>query len=159
MAMEELRDYLETLTSKLARQPAQLRAAIRSFPEADWHRPIEPGGWDPHQVLAHLTAAQQLALMPRLMRILDEDNPDLPDWDQDQWMEASYDRVADPQAMVSDMESGVRQILSRLESLDLQDWNRSGRHPLRGSRTFLWWLEYLTNHNDEHIQELSRASA
>lgn len=156
MSMEELRDYLETLYSEFASQPAQFREAVQNIPDAAMHRPIEPGGWTPHQVLAHVVAAQVLALQPRVSRILDEDKPDLPDWDQDRWMADEYDREVPPQELLSDLESGVDEVLQRVQEMKLENWNRTGRHPMRGSRTLLWWFEYLIVHNREHVRELSR---
>lgn len=156
MSMEELRDYLETLCSEFASQPGRLRAAVQNIPEAAMQQPIDPGGWTAHQVLSHVVAAQLLALQPRMRRILDEDKPDLPDWDQDRWMAEEYDREAPAQKLVDDLESEVEQVLQWVQGMELQKWNRTGRHPMRGSRTLLWWFEYLIAHNREHVQELSR---
>lgn len=159
MAMEELQEYLDSLSREFAAQPARLRNALGAIPTDAWHQPIEGDGWTPHQVLAHVLAAQQLALQPRLMRILEEEEPDLPDWDQDRWMKVSYSSAIPQERLFSELQAGVREILDRVQGLDLEDWNRTGRHPLRGSRTLLWWFEYLIAHNRDHIQDLSRTGS
>lgn len=158
MAMDELRDYLKGLHEEHLSQAVELRAAMARIPTGRLQSPIRPGEWSPHKILTHVVAAAEHALAPRLFRILAEEQPDLPDWDQDRWMEDNYDPAVPIDDLLAAFELGQAQVSDRLANVDFPDWNRSGRHPLRGQRTLLWWFEYLVGHNKEHIQQLQRGA-
>ncbi|MDX1600681.1 MAG: DinB family protein, partial [Anaerolineales bacterium] len=93
--MKELRGYLRRLLDTYAAQPEALREATQDLSSDQLHRPPEEGEWSPHQVVAHVAAAEQEALAPRLRRILEEDQPSLDDWDETRWMEENYDPERD----------------------------------------------------------------
>lgn len=152
--MKELRAYLRRLLDTYAAQPDMLQRAVQNFSADQLHRPIEKGEWSPHQIVAHLAAAEQEALAPRLQRILDEDHPVLADWDETQWMEEIYDPERDVEEWLAQFEGARRELMPTLNKLELRSWNRTGRHPYRGERTLLWWVEYAVHHTREHLVQL-----
>ena len=154
--MEELKEYLAGIVSAFERQPAELERALAAVGPKELHAPLEPGGWSAHQVLAHTVAVDGQALLPRLLRILDEERPQLPDWDGDGWMQSAYDAQAQVEAMLAEFSQGRQSVAARLASVDGQTWNRTGVHPLRGERTLLWWLEYSVDHVRQHLEQIGQ---
>lgn len=152
--MEELRNYIEQLTTTFREQPAEVRAAVGQLGEDDLHEALEPGGWTPHQVVAHLVASDENALLPRLRRILEEESPQLPNWDEDRWMEEEYDPATPLDGMLDRWGSKRSARAATLLSDDLSIWNRTGVHPIQRERTLLWWLEYAVAHVRAHLDQL-----
>ncbi|MDX1601129.1 MAG: DinB family protein, partial [Anaerolineales bacterium] len=101
-----------------------------------------------------VAAAEKEALAPRLRRILEEDQHSLDDWDETRWMEENYDPERDVEAWLAMFESARNDLTPRLNALELDAWNRTGRHPYRGDRTLLWWLEYAVQHTRDHLEQL-----
>lgn len=156
--VEELREYLAGLLDRFEAQPQALERGVSSLAAERLHRPLEPGGWTGHQVLAHTVVVDEQALLPRLGRILEEDKPMLPDWDGEAWMETDYDAGVPAEELLTRFRVGRQTAADRLRSVDDPAWNRTGLHPLRGERTLLWWLEYSVGHASEHLEQLSKAA-
>lgn len=153
--MDELKEYLRDLMGEYGSQPNKVGERFDSFPEGSRTRPMRPGEWSPHQVLAHLEAADAMALRPRLQRIMEEERPHLPEWDEVRWMRSEYDREAAAADLIVSMAEGRRAILEPMAQLPLTEWNRSGIHPRWGERTLLWWLEYSVHHVWDHLDQLN----
>lgn len=153
--MEELKDYIAGLVETFGDQPSAFRTVLGSMADGALHRPLEPGGWTPHQVMAHVLASESEALLPRIERILDESDPDLPNWDETEWMANSYDPKRATADMLAAHAAARHALEGRLAGLPLEDWNRAGTHPTRGRRTALWWVEYTVAHAKDHLNQLS----
>jgi len=156
--MEELKDYIAGLIETFASQPSEFQTMLRSFDAASLHRPLEPGGWSSHQVMAHVLASESEALLPRILRILDESDPELPNWDEIGWMANDYDSERSIVEMLKAFAAARKPVEDRLAGLPLEDWNRAGVHPTRGRRTALWWLEYTVAHAKDHLNQLAASS-
>lgn len=152
--MRELESYLLGLLETYEGQPGALSEALEAFPSSELQRPLGPGEWSPHQVAAHVAAAEQYALGPRLRLILDQEHPRLVDWDESAWMAHEYNPDLPLEEWLALVEQVRDQLSPRLRDLDIKDWNRSGEHPHRGQRTLLWWLEYAVHHVRDHLRQL-----
>lgn len=152
--MKELEAYLQQLIESYRHQTQRLRQAAARFSEPELRRPLAQGEWSPHQVLVHVVAAEEYALLPRFERILEEETPHLEDWDQDRWMDEHYQPDQPVEAILDRFETLREGFVPRLEGLEMEEWNRSGFHPYRGQRTLLWWLEYDVHHVREHLGQL-----
>ena len=152
--MKELRAYLRRLLETYEAQPETLRRAIQDYSTERLNSPIEEGEWSPHQIVAHVAAAEQEALGPRLRRILEEDRPSLDNWDEGRWMQENYDPERDIKAWLAQFESVRGELAPMLNTLELPAWNRTGTHPYKGERTLLWWLEYAVQHTRDHLDQL-----
>lgn len=149
-------EYRRQLVDRYRAQPQELRGALSHFSGEDLHRPLEPGGWSAHQVAVHVRDAEARAFAPRVVRIVDEDDPELPTFDSEGWMAAHYDRREPLDAILGEIEAARGEALRRIEPLTAADWGRSGRHPERGRRTVQWWVEYSVSHTQEHIEQIGR---
>ncbi len=155
--MEELNSYIEQLITTFGEQPDELRTAVGGMDKEELHKPIEPGGWTPHQVAMHVVAADENALLPRLRRILQEENPDLPNWEEERWMEEEYDPTVPIDEAIDGWKSERAALAGTLLTDDLTVWNRTCTHPTQRERTLLWWLEYAVGHLRDHMRQLQAA--
>ena len=153
---EILEEYRGQLIDRYRAQPQDLRSALARFTGEDLHRPLERGGWSAHQVAVHVRDAEARAFAPRVVRIVEEDDPELPSFDGDGWMAAHYDRHESLDAILQEIERVRGETLARIETLPAPGWGRTGRHPERGRRTVQWWVEYSVAHTQEHIEQIGR---
>lgn len=153
--MKELEAYLRTLIETFRTQPDSVRTAVGELTIDELRRPHAEGEWTPHQMLAHVVAVDEFALLPRFKRILEQDRPALEDWDAEHWMREQYEPDR-PAAELLDRFEALREgFVPRLTELEMDDWNRSGVHPYHGERTLLWWLEYAVHHVREYLEQMN----
>ncbi|MGH2628932.1 MAG: DinB family protein [Anaerolineales bacterium] len=153
---EILEEYRSQLLDRYRSQAEELRRALARFSVESLHRPLEPGGWSAHQVAVHVRDTEAKAFAPRVVRIVTENDPELPTFDGEGWMAAHYDRAEALDDILRDIERVRSEALARIAPLPAAGWSRSGRHPERGRRTVQWWVEYSVAHTQEHIEQISR---
>ncbi len=105
-------------------------------------------------MIFHLRAAEAEAFAPRLRRILEDDQPELADFDEGAWMAEHYEPEEPVQAILHAWQQVRRESARRLDGIPAQAWSRSGRHVYWGERTLLWWVERSLAHADEHRDQL-----
>ncbi len=146
--------YREMLLAEYAAQPGAMRDRLRGFANATMRESLEPGGWSPHQILAHVYAAEKHAFLPRVKRLYAEQGAQLRNWDETAWMEKRYDPSATVDSMLEGFAACREEGLALLREAEPAIWNRSGRHPSQGLRTLQWWVEYSVAHSAEHLAQL-----
>ena len=155
--MEELLVYRQNLLTSLDNVVTELHQAAEAIPAEAWHTPLAPGQLTPHQVLAHLCALEAYAIVVRLRRILDEQQPYLPLFDDDDWMGAHYDPSEPVPVILDDYARLRQQELSWLRDLPPAAWNRTARHPWWGVRALQWWVEQALLVARQHYAQLTSA--
>lgn len=157
--MDELKDYLAALVEEFRTQPARWLERIEGLDKERLGIRSDADAWTAHQVSAHVMAADRHALLPRLRRILNEEHPELPNWDEAAWMAQTYDHSVALEPELGSWQQAREGLAQEFSELELSDWNRSGSHPLRGERTLLWWLEYCVHHTQDHRLQLQKTLA
>jgi hypothetical protein len=152
--MEELLEYRSRLIRRFAGQGEDLRLAIERFSQKALHRQLEPGGWTPHQVLAHVRDVEIQAFRPRMLRILEQDHPTLEYFDEQAWMSQHYDAGEPTADLLAAFNKARESNPVLVKELLPQAWNRMAFHPNWGHRTLQWWVEYAVAHTEEHLDQL-----
>lgn len=142
------------LFSGLRNAPTELVRVLAEMPDGLEHEPLEPGGWSPHQIVAHLGAVMREVYAVRLQRILDEADPLFEDFDEQEWMRTRYQPDIPMRALVKEFGEACRQAADWLEALPEQAWERPGSHPTRGTHPLEWWAERMEAHLGEHLAQL-----
>jgi hypothetical protein len=153
-----LEDYRRRLLERYRAQPEELRRSLAPLSGDALHRPLEPGGWSAHQVAVHVRDAEAKAFAPRVIQIVEQESPELANFDSEAWMTEHYTPAESVSSIVDEIERVRAAALERIHSLPPEGWNRSGRHPARGWKTVQWWLEYSVAHTQEHIEQLGRVA-
>jgi hypothetical protein len=147
--MEELLEYRQRMLEKVAKAGEQLEAAVSRI--KDTSLPLETDGWNTHQLVAHMRDVNLQVYLPRLHRIVEEDNPQFENFDGEAWMADHYQPGEPIQKIVAEFGESCRSSAKWLAGLPVEAWNRSGRHLLIGKHSLQWWLERTLAHISEHL--------
>ena len=156
-ARDHLLDYRAQLLARLERQPADMAQVLAAFPEADWHRPPVGLGRPVHQTLAHVRDLELLAFLPRLQRILNEDQPALEPFASHDWSLPDYVPDEALTGILAAWSQTRAEVLNLLPGPAASQWTRRGFHPPSGKRTLQWWTERVYTHAQAHLLELRAA--
>jgi hypothetical protein len=115
-----------------------------------------PGSdWSARQVAHHLADSETTAYV-RLRRLIAEDNPFIPDYDEEEFARRlHYDRPIEPSLEV--LRSVRAASLQLLESLTPEEWQRSGTHSDSGPYSVDDWLRIYADHSHDHADQIRRA--
>lgn len=143
-----------TQASRLLRCETQLHdflaEALRGVPPDALTRKAAPEKWSAMENLAHLARYHQVFL-ERVERILAEPTPSFrgyraendPEWPR--WINMP------PQQLLTTL-SGLRtKLMARLQSLNEEDFSRTGIHSKFGEMTLALWLEFFLVHEGHHL--------
>jgi hypothetical protein len=143
--------------ARLARTPDEVGAAIAGREARGLARRPAPGAWAPVEVVCHLRDAEEM-FGQRFETILGNDEPVLPDaGPADRWArERQYERH-DPVAALAHFRRRRGESLERLITLAPADWQRGGERPGRGRLTIDRLVALMAWHDDNHLEQLTRA--
>jgi hypothetical protein len=119
--------------------------------ELDW-RPT-PDAWSVRDVVHHLEDAELTGAV-RLRRLLTEDSPFLPAFDEEVYRQRlSY--AARPIEPALDAIRAAHQTTAELlDRLAEDDWTRAGTHSEEGPYPLLRWLAFHAAHTHEHAAQI-----
>ena len=115
--------------------------------------------WSPFDVVGHLIHGEKTDWIPRLKRILFDENKSFVPFDRFAQFENSKGKS--PQDLLSEFKSLRRENLEYLRSLKLSeaDFNKEGIHPEFGAVTVSQLLATWVTHDLGHIAQISRVMA
>lgn len=148
-----------------------LRLAIRSrwtslaravLPlDGDWSRPVGPGEWSAHDLLAHLSSTQ--AAIPRVVKAAlapvpaaaEPETPRKP-FDSDRWNASQIRRRLETPAeeLREEFRGGIEELEAQLAEIDLDRQVQIAAYP---DGTLAGYMEFMLQHQEGHLQELRRA--
>jgi uncharacterized damage-inducible protein DinB len=147
----ERKRYIETLEST----PARLKAVVKGLPKKLLLWTPAPGKWSILEILCHLRDMEEHAYLARYRRILDEDEPALPDIDGDQWaLERDYrgQRLAEVMRHWQRLRKESLRLLKKVKAVQ---WARRGTHETAGSLSMEDFLRRQAVGNDEaHLGQI-----
>jgi hypothetical protein len=155
VADEVLVRYRSQLIEQYLEQIEAYRRHLHDLDPSLLHAPIKPGEWSPHQVVFHIAAVDERAYGPRLLRILEDDRPDLDDFDEAEWMSRHYDPDLALEDLLASWSAARLNYAGALRAAPEAAWNRTGLQPYWGERTLQWWLERAVTHGDDHFRQLN----
>jgi hypothetical protein len=136
---------------------AQTEAVVSEAGDRLRTRPAE-GEWSVLELLGHLTDAE-LMVGSRLRSILAQNEPPLPGYDQDSWVERQRHNEADPDDLLP--------LLAALRAANLRLWRgasdedlaRLGIHSERGPESFDLTFRLGAGHGLLHLDQMRRTLA
>jgi hypothetical protein len=134
------------------------RAIFGGGSDADLMRPASDGGWGVVEILPHLADWEEIYL-ERARRIVDEERPYLPGYDDTLWaIERDY-RGQDPRESFARFKQARERTVEFLRELPTDAWQRAGEHGYHGEITLQWMGDHLCEHDQEHLQQARDALA
>lgn len=132
-----------------------LRRTVEEIPADLLDQRPQPGEWSVLETLVHIRNVAMLAYGLRLRRLLFEDEPAFPDYDEER-LPPSVTRPGLPAAEILDMIVADHQNTARLlRALGDGEWERQGHHPISGALTIKFLAQRLAAHANEHIAQIA----
>ena len=166
--LESFRGWLEKTDPEKLRvkfqTPDALLAALRATPaalatitdqlEGDvWRRKPAPNEWNLTEIICHLRDLEQEVNIPRVQRILTEDNPFLPAEMTDGWAEQRKYASQDGHQALAGLITARKITINMLVGLG-EEWSRPARHSIFGPTTLQEMVGFIAAHDRAHIQQL-----
>jgi FMN phosphatase YigB (HAD superfamily) len=154
--LESIRVKLETPQSLLAclrATPAALSAMTAPLHAQAWTLPPAPEEWSLTEIICHLRDVESEVNLPRLQRLLTEENPFIVGEVTDVWAkERNYAQQDGPEALAA-FTAARKKMISRLDSLQA-NWTRPARHAIFGPTTLQELIGFVAGHDQAHIQQV-----
>ena len=144
----------EHILEKLEGFPDDLERVIFAdhVSEEDIFRPGSDGGWGIAEILPHLRDWEAI-FFERARRIVGEDHPHLPGFDDSLWpIERDY-RGQNPVAVFEEFRSLRADHVAFLYDLPPGAWARTGEHSVYGEITLHWMANHVCDHDQEHLTQ------
>lgn len=143
------RDFINAI----AETPAKLRAAVAGLNDQQLDTPYRPDGWTVRQVVHHL-ADSHLNSFTRFKLALTEQEPTIKPYDEKLWAELPDSKT--PIELSLPLLDGLHKRWSiLLNSLSPADWQRTFRHPERGTMTLIDNLQLYAWHGRHHAAHIT----
>ena len=144
---------INTALDVYASTPATLRALLDGIAGDVTSRPAD-GDWSVHDVVVHLTSLDPFSMVGRVRAILDQDDPVIPDLDEQEVLESSG-LQSKPLADVLDQMTQQRgDALVWLRELTPQQLARTGRHSAAGALSAADIIHHKAWHDLLHMRQI-----
>ena len=148
-------DLSEEILKSLRASPVILGALVAGLDDEQIRRRPAPGEWAVIEVVAHVADVDERA-HTRLRRMLAEDNPFLPAFDQDALaVERGYIGMDLPEQVARYRQARAAH-LADLAGLDRRQWQRSGRHEAAGDLTVQVYEAHVASEDVDHLAQIAR---
>ncbi len=154
--MKELDEYREKLIARLVEAANEFRSACLAIKRP--YEPVEPGGWNVHQLAVHTRDVDKLVYGERARRTLADDNPLFPNFDGDRYMAEHYDPHEPLDNVLDGFVASVQALTKSLREMPPEGWSRPSRHETMGNDFPLQsWVERSLQHIEEHLATVRQA--
>jgi hypothetical protein len=145
----------DELLKALRSNPVTVRALLRDLDDAAIRARPAPGEWSIVEVVAHLGDTEERTL-GRVRRMLDEDNPTLPGFDQAALaVERRYHEMDFAEALRRFLSLRAEH-LALLEALDDAGWRRPGVHAENGPMSVQLYESHIAGEDADHMAQIAR---
>ena len=141
---------------ELAAMPRLLTDALRGQAPAALLRGPGRGEWPAFGTVKHVRDAA-LVYGLRFRFIVLDNNPLLPNYDEDNWVAASKDRVEDIASILAEIRASRSGLMRLLRRLDESDWSRTGRHEILGPVVLEAYVRHQVAHERMHLAQVRAA--
>jgi len=143
---------------ELSLMPARLREVVAGVPPATILRRGAPDEWSAFQTFCHVRDAT-LTYAARFRWIVFNDNPLMPDYDENNWVAASKDTPADVPEILDQIAASRADLVRVLSRLDEEGWQRTGSHEVAGSIVLEHYARHQVVHERMHLRQIKETLA
>ena len=143
----------QALIANLRSTPAAIATLVRSLSIDDWKRKPAPTEWCLTEILCHLRDVEVEVNLPRIRKILTEENPFLAGEVTDRWVEERHCAGQDGHQALVELTAARKEVLGLLSDLQ-SEWVRTSRHAIFGPTTLLELVGFVAGHDRAHIQQI-----
>ncbi len=139
----------------LERTPTVLRALLEGMPVEAIEAKC-PEGWSARDVVAHLLSIHYAANVQRVKWILDNENPVVPNVDEEATLESSGMRIWPLPKLLDEYTAARAESMVWLRALKPEDFSRTGQHAIAGEISVSDVLHHIAYHDLIHIAQVSK---
>ncbi len=141
------------ILATLRSTPAVLSSVSRLLTPSQWTCHPQADEWCPSEIVCHLRDVDLEVNIPRLRKIILEDNPFLPGMDTDRWNEERQYHYQDGLEALQSFISARMSLLSLLAAVQPEGWQRTARHSIFGRTDLAELTSFIAGHDRMHIQQ------
>ena len=142
--------------ARLAATPGEVAIAIEGRAARALARRPAPGAWAPVEIICHLRDAEEM-FGERFAAILSMAEPALAEVEPARWAEERQYLRHDAATALAHFRRRRGESLETLVASSPSDWQRGGEHPARGRLTIDMLVAQMAWHDDNHLEQLTRA--
>jgi len=143
----------QALLANLRSTPAALATLTASLsPEVWTHIPV-PGEWCLTEIICHLRDMEREVNLPRIRKVLAEQNPFLVGEATDVWVKERRYADQDGRQALAEFTTARKQTLGLLDGL-AAEWSRPSRHAVFGPTTLQELVGFVASHDRAHVQQV-----
>jgi hypothetical protein len=146
------------LVEPLRAMPRDLAALLKGLREADVTRRPDDGGWCIKEIVGHLRDSIEVD-HKRLYMMSTQTDPILEPFDPDAWVTEHDYMSRNVDEMLADLRNYRGKTVQLLTSLVNWNWARTGQHLERGRTSIRQTVEYMVQHEAQHLDEIRRLRA
>ncbi len=153
-ALAPVLDTPEAALATLRATPAVLDTWCRNLPTEVWKQPLAPDAWSLTENLCHLCDSDAEIHLPRLEKTLKKTNPFIPAVNADRWATERCYHLKNGPDVLSKFFAVRQQLLTFLENLPTDAWQRPMRHGIFGPSTLAELVYFMAEHDRTHIRTI-----
>jgi hypothetical protein len=143
----------QALMTQYAEGYAEVTAALENFtPEELRAHPLS-GKWSACEIVQHLAESEMNSAL-RIRRLLTEDNPVIPGYDQDYYSRCFQHNEQDLTPALDAFRGARATTLPILHRMTEADWQRAGTHTESGPYSAETWLRIYAVHAHNHARQI-----
>jgi HAD superfamily hydrolase (TIGR01549 family) len=153
-----LPDYssCESILATLRSTPAALDTISRNLHNSNSLRNPREGEWGLTENFCHLRDVDIKVNRPRIIQILEKNNPFLPGVDTDKWADDSKYEEQDGGVALDEFIAARINLVKILETMDKEDWERPARHAIFGPTNLKELLSITASHDRAHMKQVNQ---
>jgi len=115
---------------------------------------LDPSRWSPLEYACHVRDADRI-YQQRVDLMLEQDDPEYPNWDQD--ASAVDDKYAeqDPETVITELMTATEQVAARFASVDGDQWQRTGHRDDGSDFTIESLARYFVHDPIHHLWDVT----
>lgn len=138
---------------RLRQTPLDVATLLEGLIEETLSQAAEDGGWAIRNIIAHLRDAQGV-LSFRLNLLLEQENPYLESKAVFVWATKEEECPPTTQEIFNVYKASRQETITKLESIPLRDWWRTGQHEEFGTVTLRQQVSYFASHEITHLPQI-----
>lgn len=142
----------EQLIQALEATVVQFERLIDKRSSDDLQQAAQDGGWGIVEILGHLQDWEEI-VHDRVRRILEEDHPELEDYDDSLWAIDHEYGSQDGHKIFAHIEELRHKLIERLRVIENDAWNRTATLTGNGEITLSWLIQSIVKHDTRHLAQ------
>jgi FMN phosphatase YigB (HAD superfamily) len=170
-AFENILDWIQrvgrTQTQPRLTTPSANLAVLRSTPGilanltqdlsiANWRQKPEASEWSLLEIVNHLMDVDEEINLPRMKKIMSEDNPFIAGIDSDIWAKERNYNENDPVEILRSFFVARTHLLKILDEVTEPGWNKTARHSIFGPTYLGELVNFIADHDLNHIDQIHK---